>query len=89
MDVSVESKVFGIGMESYTTGSHEFYLNYAIKIEDHIFNNKKDYGYKKFGNLDQFNQAINEYRKGRLADSENSEDNFDALKKFTILSLFV
>ena len=31
MDVAVESKVFGIGMESYTTGSHEFYLNYAIK----------------------------------------------------------
>ena len=31
MDVSVESKVFGIGMESFTTGSHEFYMNYAIK----------------------------------------------------------
>ena len=26
---SVESKVFGIGVESYTTGSHEFYMNYA------------------------------------------------------------
>ena len=31
MDVAVESKLFGIGMESYTTGSHEFYMNYAIK----------------------------------------------------------
>ena len=31
MDVSVESKVFGIGIESYTTGSSEFYMNYAIK----------------------------------------------------------
>ena len=31
MDVSVESKVFGIGVESYTTGSHEFYMNYANK----------------------------------------------------------
>lgn len=29
IDVSVESKVFGIGVESYTVGSHEFYLNYA------------------------------------------------------------
>ena len=29
MDVSVESKVFGIGIESYTAGSNEFYLNYA------------------------------------------------------------
>lgn len=29
MDVAVESKVFGIGVESYTTGSNEFYLNYA------------------------------------------------------------
>ena len=29
MDVSVESKVFGIGVESYTTGSNEFYLNYT------------------------------------------------------------
>ena len=29
MDVSVESKLFGIGVESYTTGSNEFYLNYA------------------------------------------------------------
>jgi L-rhamnose isomerase len=26
---AVESKVFGIGVESYTVGSHEFYLNYA------------------------------------------------------------
>ena len=29
--VTLESKVFGIGMESYTVGSHEFYLNYAMK----------------------------------------------------------
>jgi len=28
---SVESKLFGIGMESYTVGSHEFYMNYAAK----------------------------------------------------------
>ena len=28
---AVESKVFGIGMESYTVGSHEFYMNYASK----------------------------------------------------------
>ncbi|WP_446897907.1 L-rhamnose isomerase [Clostridium sp. LBM24168] len=28
---SVESKVFGIGAESYTVGSSEFYLNYAAK----------------------------------------------------------
>ena len=28
---SVESKVFGIGLESYTVGSHEFYINYAAK----------------------------------------------------------
>lgn len=27
--VSVESKVFGIGVESMTVGSHEFYMNYA------------------------------------------------------------
>lgn len=31
MDVAVESKVFGIGVESYTVGSHEFYLSYAMK----------------------------------------------------------
>jgi len=31
VDVSVESKVFGIGVESYTVGSHEFYLSYALK----------------------------------------------------------
>lgn len=29
--IAVESKVFGIGMESYTVGSHEFYMNYASK----------------------------------------------------------
>ena len=29
--IAVESKVFGIGMESYTVGSHEFYMNYAAK----------------------------------------------------------
>lgn len=28
---SVESKVFGLGLESYTVGSHEFYMNYAAK----------------------------------------------------------
>lgn len=28
---SVESKVFGIGVESYTVGSNEFYLGYATK----------------------------------------------------------
>ena len=27
---AVESKLFGIGSESFTTGSHEFYLGYAI-----------------------------------------------------------
>ncbi|QQK09007.1 L-rhamnose isomerase [Miniphocaeibacter halophilus] len=26
---SVESKLFGIGLESYTVGSHEFYMNYT------------------------------------------------------------
>ena len=28
---AVESKLFGLGVESYTVGSHEFYLGYAIK----------------------------------------------------------
>lgn len=28
---SVESKVFGIGVESYTVGSHEFYMQYAAQ----------------------------------------------------------
>lgn len=28
---TVESKLFGIGLESYTVGSHEFYMNYAAK----------------------------------------------------------
>ncbi|HEX2985594.1 MAG TPA: L-rhamnose isomerase [Caproiciproducens sp.] len=28
---TVESKVFALGVESYTVGSHEFYMNYAAK----------------------------------------------------------
>ena len=28
---AVESKLFGIGLESYTVGSHEFYMGYVIK----------------------------------------------------------
>jgi L-rhamnose isomerase len=28
---SVESKLFGVGMEAYTVGSHEFYLAYAVR----------------------------------------------------------
>lgn len=28
---AVESKLFGIGSEAYVVGSHEFYLNYALK----------------------------------------------------------
>ena len=28
---AVESKLFGIGSESYVTGSHEFYMGYAVK----------------------------------------------------------
>lgn len=35
-------------------------------------------------NAAKLNQAINEYRKGRVADSESSEENFEALKKYTI-----
>lgn len=31
VNVAVESKVFGIGFESFTVGSHEFYMNYAAK----------------------------------------------------------
>lgn len=32
----------------------------------------------------RLNQAINDYRKGRVADSESSEENFEALKKYAI-----
>ncbi|MFV0626526.1 MAG: ATP-dependent chaperone ClpB [Alphaproteobacteria bacterium] len=40
---------------------------------------------KKNGvNAVKLNQAINEYRKGKTADNENAEENFEALKKFTI-----
>ena len=28
---AVESKLFGVGLESYTVGSHEFYMGYAMK----------------------------------------------------------
>ena len=35
-------------------------------------------------NAVKLNQAINEYRKGRVADSESSEENFAALKKYAI-----
>ena len=28
---SIEGKVFGLGLEAYTAGSHEFYMNYAAK----------------------------------------------------------
>lgn len=28
---AIESKLFGIGVESYTVGSHEFYLGYAVR----------------------------------------------------------
>ena len=28
---AVESKLFGMGLESYTVGSHEFYMGYAVK----------------------------------------------------------
>ena len=31
---SVESKLFGIGVESFTVGSHEFYMNYAASRKD-------------------------------------------------------
>jgi L-rhamnose isomerase len=31
MKDAVESKLFGIGMEAFTVGSHEFYMGYAVK----------------------------------------------------------
>jgi L-rhamnose isomerase len=31
VDLALEQKVFGIGVESYTVGSHEFYMQYASK----------------------------------------------------------
>ncbi|MBQ1553493.1 MAG: L-rhamnose isomerase [Clostridia bacterium] len=33
---SVEPKLFGIGLESYTAGSSEFYMNYAARHSDHV-----------------------------------------------------
>jgi L-rhamnose isomerase len=33
---SVEAKLFGIGAESYTTGSHEFYMGYAVSRKMHL-----------------------------------------------------
>ncbi len=33
---AVESKLFGIGSESYVVGSHEFYLGYAITRRKHL-----------------------------------------------------
>lgn len=33
---SVESKLFGLGLESYTVGSHEFYTNYAMNRDNCI-----------------------------------------------------
>jgi L-rhamnose isomerase len=33
---SVEAKLFGIGAESYTVGSHEFYLAYAVSRQKGI-----------------------------------------------------
>ncbi len=35
-------------------------------------------------NYGRLEQAINEYRKGRVADSESSEENFEVLKKYAI-----
>ena len=35
-------------------------------------------------NYERLEQAINEYRKGRVADSESAEENFEALKKYAI-----
>lgn len=33
---SVESKLFGVGCESYTVGSHEFYMGYAVSRRKHL-----------------------------------------------------
>ena len=46
----------------------------------------KAYGLLKSSGLDavKLNQAINDMRKGRVADSESAEDNFNALKKYAI-----
>lgn len=33
---AVEAKLFGIGAESYTTGSHEFYMGYAVSRGTHL-----------------------------------------------------
>lgn len=33
---AVEAKLFGIGCESYTAGSHEFYMGYAVSRQKHL-----------------------------------------------------
>jgi len=33
---AVEAKLFGIGCESYTVGSHEFYMGYAVSRQKHL-----------------------------------------------------
>ncbi len=35
-------------------------------------------------NAQKLNQTINDYRQGRVADSESAEDNFEALKKYAV-----
>ncbi|MCL1996784.1 MAG: L-rhamnose isomerase [Defluviitaleaceae bacterium] len=36
MEDALESKLFGIGAESYTVGSHEFYAGYAVKNNTYL-----------------------------------------------------
>ena len=36
MEDAVECKLFGIGAESYTVGSHEFYMGYGLKNDTYI-----------------------------------------------------
>ena len=73
--------------EKLANAANDKYISIERLLQALVTNTAGDAGaiMKKCGvDAVKLNAAINEYRKGRLADSPSAEDTFDALKKFTI-----
>ena len=84
--LSQEYNALLIKAEEVAQKSNDKYVTIERLFQALAMSSNKASEILKNNNLDvlKLNQAIKEYRNGRLADSENSEDTFESLKKFTL-----
>lgn len=83
--LSQEYNALLIKAEELSTKSNDSFVTIERLFQALAISSNKASEILKHNNLDvlKLNQAIKDYRNGRIADSKTSEDTFESLKKFT------